>query len=133
MLLLEVTAYYAVTAIFGKKQLLFSGPAPPALIIGDILEASVVVGMSGGFDSPFFAVFLFTMAEIALYLHWKLGATLIVGMNAIQVVATGVQIAALPELFSRSFILSRFSRVLIVGLLFVILAEIMKKEELARD
>jgi signal transduction histidine kinase len=133
MLLLEVSVYNIAAAVYGRNQLRSGRSRMLALIIGDILEASVVVGISGGYNSPFFAVFLFTMAEIAIYLGWRMASALIVGMNAVQVIATGVQIAALRDSLSSSFIASRFSRLLIVGLLFVILAEILRKEESARE
>jgi hypothetical protein len=129
MLFLEMLLYNLIAARFSQTQLVDNRTKITAILLGDILEATVLVGISGGYNSPFFAVFLFTMAEISLYLSWRSASILIVGINGIQVIITGIQIAAMTDMISRSLIESRFLRLLIVGLLFVILTEILRNEE----
>ena len=133
MLLVEVAAYNLVAAIYARNRPRTGGERTASLIVGDIIEASLVVAISGGYDSLFFAVFLFTMAEIALYLGWRSASILIVGMNGLQILVMGIRIAAANDWVARSSIASRFSRLLIVGFLFVLFAEILRKEEEARD
>lgn len=132
MLFLEVTVYNLIAAIYSQKKIRDKQTHILSILFGDILEATAVVGISGGYNSPFFAVFLFTMAEISLYLPWKRAGILILLINGVQVIITGVQIAAMTNIVSRSIIESRFLRLVIVGLLFVILAEILRNEERAR-
>ncbi len=103
-----------------------------ALLTADLLEASVIVAITGGYESPNFPLFLFAMAETAVVLEWRMGTALIVTINAIQVLVTGVQMAALRNSASFSLIENRFFRLLVVGLLFVILAESLRREEFAR-
>lgn len=132
MLFIEVTVYNLMAAIFSQKQSMNKRTQLTAILLGDILEATVVVGLSGGYNSAFFAVFLFAMAEVSLYFSWRNASILILGINGIQVIITGIQISAITDVVSRSLIESRFLRLLIVGLLFVILAEILRSEERAR-
>jgi len=133
MLFLEVTLYNLIAAIYSQKQQRDKQTHIVSILMGDILEATAVVGISGGYNSPFFAVFLFTMAEISLYLPWKRAGLVILLINGAQVIITGIQIAAMTNIVSRSIIESRFLRLVIVGLLFVILAEILRNEERARN
>ncbi|HUX13497.1 MAG TPA: hypothetical protein VMW87_10740 [Spirochaetia bacterium] len=58
-------------------------------------------------------------------------AALIVTINGIQVLVTGVKMAALRNSASFSLIERDFVRLLVVGLLFVILAESLRREESA--
>lgn len=102
------------------------------LLTADILEASVIVAITGGYESPNFPLFLFAMAETAIVVEWRMGTVLIVMINGIQVVVTGVQMSALGNSASFSLIESRFFRLLVVGLLFVILSESLRREEAAR-
>ena len=132
-LFLEITFYNLFAAIFSQKISRDRQTHILAILLGDILEATAVVGISGGYNSPFFAVFLFAMAEISLYLSWRSASIIILLMNGIQVIFTGIQLAAMSNIISRSVIESRFLRLMIVGLLFVILAEILRNEERARN
>ena len=77
----------------------------------------MVVGISGGYNSPFFAVFLFAMAEISLYIPWRSASIMILIMNTIQVIITGIQIAAMTNIISRSIIEGRFLRLVIEAVL----------------
>jgi len=133
MLFLEVTLYNFIASIFSQRQSRDKRTLIISILLGDILEGTVVVGISGGYNSPFFAVFLFAMAEISLYIPWRSASIIILIMNTIQVIITGIQIAAMTNIISRSIIEGRFLRLVIVGLLFVILAEILRKEARARD
>ena len=93
------------------------------------MQATVIVGATGAFDSAHFAIFLFAAAEAALYFDWRVGFAVVVSMNGIQVVATGIRLATSGKAVSFSPIESRFLLLVVVGLLFVVFSETMRREE----
>lgn len=103
-----------------------------ALVIADLLFTTALVGTTGAFDSPYFALFLFAAAEVALYFEWRVGIAVIVSLNGLQVVITGVRLATSGSATSFSPLESRFLLLFVVGLLFVVLGENMRREERGR-
>ena len=102
------------------------------LVVADLLFTTALVGITGAFDSPYFALFLFAAAEVALFFEWRVGIAVIVSLNGVQVVITGIRLATSGSAASFSPIESRFLLLFVVGLLFVVLGENMRREERAR-
>lgn len=124
--------YNAVAGAFTLRAWVRGGTALLSLIVADLVQATVIVGATGAFDSAHFAIFLFAAAEAALYFDWRVGFAVVVSMNGIQVVATGIRLATSGKAVSFSPIESRFLLLVVVGLLFVVLSENMRREEKAR-
>ena len=131
-LLLELVLYNIAAGLYSRTSSMLSKKRYVAIIISDMLEATILVGVTGGYDSPFFPMFLFVMAELALYFDWKIGALSIITMNGLQIIFTAIQMAGAEPQVKFEVIENRFFRLIIVGLLFVILAESLRKEDLAR-
>lgn len=105
---------------------------PWSLAVADIVVMSLMVGLTGAYNSAYFALLLFAMVEASVYFNWRTASAVIVTINGAQVVATAIGVATSGN--SKSFypLESRFLLLLVVGLLFVILAESMRREERAR-
>jgi signal transduction histidine kinase len=131
-LFLELVLYNIAAGLYSRTSSMLSKKRYLAIIISDMLEATILVGVTGGYDSPFFPMFLFVMAELALYFDWKIGALSIITMNGLQIIFTAIQMAGAEPQVKFEVIENRFFRLIIVGLLFVILAESLRKEDLAR-
>ncbi len=131
-LLLELVLYNIAAGLYSRTSSMLSKKRYLAIIISDILEATILVGVTGGYDSPFFPMFLFVMAELALYFDWKLSALSIITMNGLQIIFTALQLVGTEPQVKFELIENRFFRLIIVGLMFVILAESLRKEDLAR-
>lgn len=131
-LFFELLLYNIAAGLYSRTSNMLLKKRYLAIIISDILEATILVGVTGGYDSPFFPMFLFVMAELALYFDWKYGALSIITMNGLQIIFTAIQMIGSEPQVKFELIENRFFRLIIVGLLFVILAESLRKEDFAR-
>ncbi len=125
-------AYSVLVGILSLGAWTGGGRRLLSLVVADLLFTTALVGTTGAFDSAYFAMFLFAAAEVALYFEWRVGIAVIVSLNALQVVITGIRLATSGSAASFSPIESRFLLLFIVGLLFVVLGENMRREERAR-
>lgn len=102
------------------------------IVVADVVAMSILVGITGAYDSAYFAMLLFVMVESSVYFNWRTASAVIVTINGVQVVATALHVATHEKTQAFYPVESRFLLLLVVGFLFVILAESMRREERAR-
>jgi len=122
---IPVTAYIWRYKPFKKKHFMW-------LLILDILQGSFAVAATGGYDSLFFVIYLLSISEAGVCFNWQTASAWIVSIDGIQVVTTTLHRVAMGSNVSTYAIVSRFIRLLIVGLIVIMLGEILRREEKTR-
>ncbi len=99
------------------------------IFILDIIQGSLAVILTGGYSSLFFVLYLLSFFEAGLFFNWRLASVWIVGIDLIQVAATTIHWTAAKVPVSTYDLVSRFIRLLIVGLIIIIQGELLRREE----
>ncbi len=99
------------------------------IFILDIIQGTLAVILTGGYSSLFFVLYLLSFFEAGLFFAWHLAAVWIVSIDLLQVAATTVHWTAVKVPVSTYDLVSRFIRLLVVGLIVIILGELLRREE----
>jgi len=122
---LPVTAYIWRYKPFKKKHFMW-------ILILDIIQGSFAVAVTGGYDSMFFVIYLLSISEAGVCFNWQVATAWIVSIDGIQVATTTLHRVAMGSNVSTYALVSRFVRLLIVGLILIMLGEILRREEKTR-
>lgn len=103
-----------------------------SIIFLDIMQGSLAVFFTGGYNSLFFVLYLLSFSEAGLFFDWRKAAFWITSIDIIQAAATTLHWTASRVEVSTYDLVSRFIRLLIVGLIVIIQGELLKREEESR-
>lgn len=99
------------------------------IILLDIMQGSLAVLFTGGYDSLFFVLYLLSFFEAGLFFDWQKATGWIVSIDSLQVAATTFHWTAMHAPVSTYALVSRFMRLLIVGLIVIVLGVLLRREE----
>lgn len=99
------------------------------IFILDIIQGSLAVILTGGYSSLFFVLYLLSFFEAGLFFNWRIASAWVVSIDLIQVAATTIHWTAVKVPVSTYDLVSRFIRLLIVGLIVIIQGELLRREE----
>jgi len=103
------------------------------ILILDIIQGSISVFLTGGYDSLFFVMYLLAIAEAGICLNWNLAAGWIISIDGVQILSTTLHWAATGNTVSSYALVGRFLRLIIVGLIVIMLGELLRREEINRN
>lgn len=102
------------------------------LLIGDLLQSTAAVVLTGGYQSFFFVLFLLVMTEMALAFPWRMALALVVSIDALQMGVTAFYQTPNWEPFAAYIVVSKFIISLIVGGVVTLFSELVRREDTAR-
>ena len=132
ILLILISINLPVSIFIWKKEPYKSGHIIWILIL-DIIQGSIAVFLTGGYDSLFFVMYLLAIAEAGICLNWNMAAGWIISINGIQILSTTLHWAATGNKVSSYALVGRFLRLIIVGLIVIMLGELLRREEINRN
>jgi signal transduction histidine kinase len=103
------------------------------LLWADLAQAALAVSFTGGFRSFYFVLFLLTLTELALAYPWRFALTAMFGVSGVEIVAMTYGEFPAGEPFAVYLVVGKFTLTLLVGGLVIILGELMRREDLARQ
>ena len=103
------------------------------LLWADLAQATLTVFLTGGYRSFYFVLFLLTLTELALAYPWRFALTAMFGIGGVEIVAMTYAEFPAEEPFAVYLVVGKFTLTLLVGGLAIILGELMRREESARQ
>ena len=103
------------------------------LLWADLAQAALTVALTGGYRSFYFVLFLLTLTELALAYPWRFALTAMFGISGVEIVAMTLGEFPAGEPFAIYLVVGKFTLTLLVGGLVIILGELMRREESARQ
>lgn len=103
------------------------------LLWADMAQAALAVSLTGGYRSFYFVLFLLTLTELALAYPWRFALTAMFGISGVEIVAMTLGEFPAGEPFAVYLVVGKFTLTLLVGGLVIILGELMRREESARQ
>ena len=98
-------------------------------VLIDIIQATVAVIITGGYDSLFFVMYLLPLSESILIFRWEFSAAIAVLIDSIQMAATSFHLVSQGKVISTYLLVNRFVRLMIVGFILIILSVYLRKTE----
>jgi len=103
------------------------------LLWADLAQAMLALAFTGGYRSFYFVLFLLVLTELALAYPWRFALTALFGIAGLEIVAMTLGEFPSAEPFATYLVVGKFFLSLLVGGLMVILGELMRREEAARQ
>jgi len=103
------------------------------LLWADLAQAALTVSLTGGYRSFYFVLFLLTLTELALAYPWRFALTAMFGVGGVEIIAMTYAEFPAEEPFAVYLVVGKFTLTLLVGGLVIILGELMRREESARQ
>ena len=102
------------------------------LLVNDTVQFTLIVLFTGGYHSFYSLLFLLVMLEIGLTLRPRWALALVISLDALQLVASVIGQGRLQGSRAPYIVVSEFLVLLIAGAVFVLLGELVRREEEAR-
>jgi len=132
MVILGVLVYNVPITFYSRKRLPLAHGQVTGLLLGDVVQLVLTITLTGGYRSFFAALSLLVMTEVALSFHWRVAASWVVGIAALQMVTADLPQAFQGDLNVAHLIVIKFMLLLMTGGLLILFSELVRREEAAR-
>ena len=130
---LTTVAYNLPISLYAWRRKPLMNGCGKWLLWADLVQATLTVFLTGGYRSFYFVLYWLTLTELALAYPWRFALTAMFGVGGVEIVAMTYTEFPAEEPFAVYLVVGKFTLTLLAGGLAIILGELMRREESARQ